>query len=452
MLQLHARIIHNYCFTDPSGLLSLSKHIMDANPDQPTALVYHHCIICHRLYKERKYLPFSHSYCEECLVKAEKKPNSTRIVCEKTSTSLSASVTIPACRQVGKEVELTTTTKDDKHHLHCNRSGELTTLAKPRPEDIITAELKDKQDDSNTASFVPTQCEVFVLTGGKTLSNTLQAYLPTTLKPSKIIDSDSNVGYPWGIAFGKDSVWAVVSHYGHYVCIFDDQDQLTRKFGSKGNENSHFCYPRGSAFDLNNNLYVVDEKNHRVQKFNTNGEYLMHFGHKGSGESQLQYPVGITVHNDKVFVADQINNRISVFQCNGEFSHTFGSGHLRYPYDVTVTNNNQVLVADYGHGCISIFTIDGYNVNKIGTQGSGRGQLEHPCGLCVDLHGFILITEFSHHRISIFDKDGVFVKCFGSAGSSAGQFSSPTGIACSPNGSVYVCDCDNNRIQVFSDY
>ena len=39
---------------------------MDARSATP---VYHRCTICHRLYKDPKYQPCSHSHCEGCLVK-----------------------------------------------------------------------------------------------------------------------------------------------------------------------------------------------------------------------------------------------------------------------------------------------------------------------------------------------------------------------------------------------
>ena len=364
----------------------------------------------------------------------------------------------PANGQVGKEVKFTVITKDDNHYP-CQKGGsKITAEAKPRTGDVITVEVKDNQDGSYTASFVPTQpgeMEVTVTINGKSINTcplSVQVHHHATLdKPSKIVNDDGKMGGPWGIAFGKDGMWAVVDCSNHCVCIFDSQNKLNKKFGSNGNGIGQLSGPCGLVFNNNNHLYVVDQGNHRVQKFDINGSYLLQFGNRGLGDGQLLNPLGITVYNDRVFVAAQCNNRISVFQCDGQFSHTFGSGHLSSPYDVAVTNNNQVLVADYGQHCISIFTLDGNYVNKIGAQGSDRGQLSRPISLAIDLYGFIFVTD-GNNCVSIFNKDGVFIHCFGSSGSSAGQFLGPCGIACSPNGSVYVCDYDNRRIQIFSDY
>ena len=96
-----------------------------------------------------------------------------------------------------------------------------------------------------------------------------------------------------GVAFNEDGVWAVADFSNNCVCMFDDHNQLISKFGS------------GTKFD------AIDG-------------YLLQFGKHGSGDGDLSHPSGFTVHNDS-------------------------------PQDVVVTNNNQVLVADYGNHCISVF-------------------------------------------------------------------------------------------------
>ena len=76
------------------------------------------------------------------------------------------------------------------------------------------------------------------------------------------------------------------------------------------------------------------------------------------------------------------------------------------PHYIAITANDQLLVADCGYHCISLFTLDGNYVGKFGTQGMGRGQLNGPSGIAVDVYGFILVTEDDNYRVSIFDKDG----------------------------------------------
>ena len=331
--------------------------------------------------------------------------------------------------------------------------------AQPRTGDVITVPVEDNQDGSYTVSFLVNQTGQVKLSitinnihvKGSPCSVQVVQVLPQYSaldKPSKIVNNGGRMGEPWGIAFGKDGVWAVTDYSNHCVYIFDNKDQLVRKFHSS----TGAVFPAGLAFDANNHLYVVELGNHRVKKFTINGDCLLQFGKEGKGNGELDSPAGIAVYNDRLYVADRYNHRISVFQCDGQFIHTIGSYKwLGFPHGVTVTNNNQLLVGD-SRDCISIFTLDGGYVGKIGTRGSDRGQVGSPYNMIVDLYGFIMVSEECNHRVSIFDKDGVLIHCFGSHGSSAGQFLYPRGIACSPNGSVYVCDRDNKRIQIFSDY
>jgi len=76
---------------------------------------------------------------------------------------------------------------------------------------------------------------------------------------------------------------------------------------------------------------------------------------------------------------------VSVFHVNGQFSHIIGSGHLRSPYDVAVTANDQLLVADYNDNCIFRFTLDGTYVDKFSDD-----HLNNPAGVITNLNGFIL--------------------------------------------------------------
>ena len=168
------------------------------------------------------------------------------------------------------------------------------------------------------------------------------------------------MGTPWGIGFGRDGMWAVTDNTNHCVWIFDREDRVVRKFGSKGTDDGKFNHPLDVAFDANDHLYVTDHHNNRVQKFEINGKFMILFGTKGSGHGQLTYPLGITVHNDKVYVTECWGGRrISVFQLDGRFSHIVGSGQLSNPHHIAVSANDQLLVADYYHHCIYVFTLDG---------------------------------------------------------------------------------------------
>ena len=319
-----------------------------------------------------------------------------------------------------------------------------------------TIQVRDNNDGSYMASVIPQQVgevKLPVLLCGEHIKGSPYSVIVkdyTSIKKcSKIVNTDGTMGKPWGIAFGKNGIWAVADYSKHLVYVFDSGDQLVRMLGGHGSDNSQFCYPAGVAFDSDGCLYVVDSANHRVQKFTLDGEHLLKFGHEGSEEGKLKFPNGLTIYSGKAYVSDHGNNRISVFETDGKFNCTFGSVQLGKPHDITV-NGNQLLIADHVHHCIYTFTPDGKYVGKFGTRGSGVAQLDNPFGVSVDLYGFILVVDTWNHRVSIYDKDGVFINCFGSMGSAIGQFRHPYGIAVSANGNIYVSDHSNKRIQIFS--
>ena len=364
---------------------------------------------------------------------------------------------------VGKKVEFTIITKYRNGGPCISGGSQVSVQLKSFTGDVTAGEVRDNNDGSYMASFLAEQVgegKLSVSINGEQIKGSPYSIVvkgrnyQAIDKPSKIVNNSGSMGNPWGVAFGRNGLWAVADWSNHCVYIFDDEDQLVRKFGSNGSNNGQFRDPHGVAFDSHNHryLYVVDSNNHRVQKFDTNGNYLLQFGSKGASDGQLKYPNDVTVHNDKVYIADYSNKRISVFQTNGKFCISFGSDQLGGPTDVTVSANNNLLVADYSNSCICTYTLDGHYVGKFSAPGSGSGQLQRPYSLTTDLNGFIIVADTNNHRVSIFDKDGKCIHCFGSYGSANGQFSSPLGIAVSPNGSLYVSDYLNKRIQIFSNY
>ena len=365
---------------------------------------------------------------------------------------------IPEMISKGEEVKFKIVMKNQSNHLYQKGGSKIVIYAQSSRGDVTPVEVIDNKDGSYSASFVANQVGEVKLSisikgqqiKGSPSSVKVHGKYTTIDKPSKVVNEGGRMGTPWGIAFGRNGMWAVTDNSNNCVWIFDREDQLVRKFGSYGNGIGEFSNPFSVAFDANNHLYVTDHSNHRVQKFNINGVYLFQFGTRGSANGQLNYPIGIIVHNGKLYVAEFSNHRISVFQLDGQFSHIIGSGHLSNPYYIAVSTNDQLLVANNVHHCISIFTLDGNYVGKFGTQGTGRGRLSSPCGIATDIYGFILVTDYGNHCVSIFDKDGVFVHSFGSKGSGHGQFSSPYGIAISPTGDIYISDHSNKRIQIFS--
>ena len=152
------------------------------------------------------------------------------------------------------------------------------------------------------------------------------------------------------------------------------------------------------------------------------------------------------------YVADCQNHRISVFQTNSKFCTVIGQRHLSQCFEITIDIYGELVVADWRHQCIYIFTLqlDGNCTNTCTMKGSGLVQFKEPCRVTTDSDGLILIADTCNHCVVIFDDEiGNCMYCFGSKGSDDGEFNHPRGIAIGPNGNIYVSDACNKRVQNF---
>lgn len=81
-------------------------------------------------------------------------------------------------------------------------------------------------------------------------------------------------------------------------------------------------------------------------------------------------------------------------------------------------------------------------------MGKNAGQLRYPYDIDVDRDGNILVCEYGNSRLQWFAPDGRSLRLWGALGRELGQLNSPWGAAAAPDGIVYVVDSLNARIQV----
>ncbi|XP_065909002.1 E3 ubiquitin-protein ligase TRIM71-like [Dysidea avara] len=357
-------------------------------------------------------------------------------------------IDVPKSTIIGKKVEFTIITRDNNGD-HCFRKG--TDQVSVQLEVVNNTTLvSDNNDGVYVACFVPHQVgevKVSVCVNGEQINGSPYSVVVsrdyTSLsKPIKIVNNDGRMSRPWGIGFSRNGKWAVAVPYNHCVYLYDGEDQLVRKIGSRGYNSGQFDCPRGVTFDDEGHLYITD--NHRVQKFTIDGDYLLHFGKNGSDDGEIILPDGLTVHNGKVYVTNRGHRCISVFLTDGTFHKTIGRGQLGHPYDVAVTSNDELLVVG-DNNCIYRFTLDGDYIAQFSNHGD---ELCCPWSITIDPNDFILVT--GNNQVVIFDPFGNLVHKFGSTGSGDGEFSWPYGIAVNENGDIYVSDHHNKRIQIFS--
>ena len=89
-------------------------------------------------------------------------------------------------------------------------------------------------------------------------------------------------------------------------------------------------------------------------------------------------------------------------------------------------------------------------VQKFGTPVRVINGLSNPWGVAVNQRGEIIVAEYGKHCVSIFSPIGEKVRSFGSYGSGHGQFNNPEGVAVDDAGNILVSDYGNNRLQKFT--
>ena len=168
-------------------------------------------------------------------------------------------------------------------------------------------------------------------------------------------------------------------------------------------------------------------------------------------------PWGVAINQKgEVVVAERGGHCVSVFSPSGEKIRSFGTrgsgpGQFESPRDVAIDSEGGILVADGGNHRIQRFTSEGQYSASVGTQGSGHLQFNTPNGIAFNAgSNKVYVADTENHRVQVLNADLTFSSTFGIKGSGKGQFDGPWGIACDSTGKVYVADTYNHRIQVFT--
>ena len=158
----------------------------------------------------------------------------------------------------------------------------------------------------------------------------------------------------------------------------------------------------------------------------------------------------------EIIVAEHGGNCISVFNPSGEKIRTFGSkgsalGQFNGPCGVAVDGDGNILVVDGDNHRIQKFTGDGKFLTTVGQRGNKHLDFTYPCGITINHRNKkVYISDTCNHRIQILNADLTFSNSFGSYGSGDGQFNCPWDVALDSGGNVYVANSEGHCIQVFT--
>jgi DNA-binding beta-propeller fold protein YncE len=267
---------------------------------------------------------------------------------------------------------------------------------------------------------------------------------------------DGEMIYPRAIALAGDGTVFVADKTGRIL-----------HFDAEGNWLGSFCMPEyqtgkpvGLTFGPDGNLYVADTHYYRVLVMTPQGKVLRQIGSKGEGDGQFMFPTGVAFigrGDDMRMLVSEYggNDRISVFTMDGKFVRKLGEfgdqrGQFSRPSAMLVDEpRGRLYVADACNHRIAIYDLSLELKGYIGSGGTAAGQMRYPYGLAMMPSGDLVVSEFGNNRLQIFSPDGVSRGILGTSGREAGQLTYPWGLAIDLRGRVFVVDGGNNRIQAW---
>jgi sugar lactone lactonase YvrE len=98
---------------------------------------------------------------------------------------------------------------------------------------------------------------------------------------------------------------------------------------------------------------------------------------------------------------------------------------VKQPLGVAINHKGEVVVAEWGGHCVSIFSPKGKKLLSFGTRGSDPGELGNPHGIELDGEGNILVIDSRNHCIQKFTPGGQLLALVGTRGSEHLQFETP---------------------------
>ena len=189
---------------------------------------------------------------------------------------------------------------------------------------------------------------------------------------------------------------------------------LVRTIGQRGvSSPAHSGRPFNMPTDIaespaSGDLFISDGyRNSAVHRFSADGRHILSWGRPGTRPGQFNIPHNIGVGSDgRVYVADRENHRIQVFDEDGAYLDQINNLHrpcalYAHPKEALLfvgelpsrirTNQD---VPNIG-ACVSILTLDGDSVARIGGRFAGEdpGEFVAPHGVAVDSKGAIYVAE-----------------------------------------------------------
>lgn len=181
-------------------------------------------------------------------------------------------------------------------------------------------------------------------------------------KELQVFNKNLQLQRPTGIAYSSNSkeIW-VVETGAHRIAVLNEQGELIKTIGKRGNAQGEFNFPTAIWIDKSGKVYVVDAMNFRIQVFNENGEILSMFGEAGNATGYFARPKGIATDSyGNIYITDALFHTVQIFDISGKFLYQFGEqgigkGQFWMPSGIYIDDENYIYIADGYNSRIQIF-------------------------------------------------------------------------------------------------
>ena len=244
-----------------------------------------------------------------------------------------------------------------------------------------------------------------------------------------------------GIASDDTTELIYITDYGNSrVQIASKRGEFVKQFG-----NDKLLHPWGIAV-TNECIFVTDTTHHALFQFRKKDfKFLNSIGTKGYKEGQLNWPRGLCIDtNGDVLLAESCNDRVSVFSKQLKFKICIGIGQLYSPKDVKLSAD-RVVVLDNGNKCVHFFSREGNLLSSCISQGITQdSSVISPFFLCLDAANNIIISDYDHHTVKVFTELGRLIHTIGRKGERIGEFINPFGVCISKLGAIFILSNNPN--------
>ena len=157
-------------------------------------------------------------------------------------------------------------------------------------------------------------------------------------------------------------------------------------------------------------IYVSDTHRHNIKVFNDQGQLLRTIGKKGNGEIEFNSPTFLALHKKGLLVSDTLNARVQLLEYSGNqeyFYRSYGKrgmklGNLTRPKGVASDSSGNIYIIESYFDHMLIFNENDQFLLPLGGTGHGAGEFYLPSGIFIDEQDKIYVSDMMNGRISVF--------------------------------------------------